>query len=112
MSSNDGSPIAGAVVRADPIDPHHPLNFGDYFRDEPATLGTWRTDQSGRAQITILRDRPTAISFAAAGFAPDSSLIDPEQPSPFPLTLQPLFSPVGSTGPAKGPPDKSTPQRP
>lgn len=114
VSSSDGAPIAGAVVRADPIDPHHPLNISDYFRGEPGTLGSWKTDQSGHARITILNDRPTALSFAAAGFAPDSVLIDPEHPSPYAVTLQPVFPPVAPAAapPAKAIPGKSEPQRP
>ncbi|MDP1661657.1 MAG: hypothetical protein Q8L55_07050 [Phycisphaerales bacterium] len=86
----EGEPIAGALVRADPVDPRHPLNIADYFRTEPGTLGSWRTDTQGHAAVRLLVDRPTAVSFAAAGFVPDSSLIDPSRLSPFRLTLTPL----------------------
>lgn len=90
ITTPEGGPIAGAVVRADPIDPRHPLNIADYFRAEPGTLGSWRTDAGGHASVTLLLSRPTAVSFAAAGFVPDSTLVDPSHPSPLRLTLTPL----------------------
>lgn len=96
VATPDGSPVSGAVVRADPIDPHHPLNIADYFKGEPGTLGSWRTDATGHAAVTLLLDRPTAVSFTAAGHMPNSIVIDPTSPSPIcpspiRLTLTPLF---------------------
>ena len=97
VTTPDGAPVAGAIVRADPIDPHHPLNIADYFRDEPSSLGSWRTDAQGRAVITLLRDRPTAISFAAADCTPDSMLIDPSCPTPLRLILNPVAPAVSKS---------------
>lgn len=90
VTTPEGAPIPGATVRADPIDPHHPLNIGDYFKGDPGTLGIWRTDSQGHTTITLLSDRPTAVSFMAAGFTPDSMLIDATNVPPFRLTLTPV----------------------
>ncbi len=85
-----GEPVAQALVRADPIDPRHPLNFADYLRGDTGTLGAWTTDQRGEAAITLLRDRPTTVSFAAAGFLPGSRFVDTSDGPTIRLVLVPI----------------------
>lgn len=97
VTTGSGEPIAGAVVRADPIVPRHPLNIGDYFRDEPESLGVWRTDEKGHAVVSLLRDRPTELSWLALGFEPASLTIYEGRHGPFTLTLAPV--PIGPGGP-------------
>jgi hypothetical protein len=85
-----GAPVPGAVVRADPIDPRHPFNISDYLRSDPGTLGVWHTGPDGKAAISLLRDRPTAVSFIAAGYLPDSIVVDPSHPQQVHVQLTPM----------------------
>jgi hypothetical protein len=96
VTNADGQPVAGAVVRADPIVPRHPLNISDYLRDEPKSLGVWQTDDAGRATVTLLRDRPTQLSWLAFGYEPASMAIAEGRQGPFTLTLVPV--PIGLGG--------------
>lgn len=76
VTTASGEPIAGATVRADPIDPRHPLNISDYIRPTPDTLGIWQTDAAGHAPLILLLNRPTELTIVKPGYLPASRFID------------------------------------
>jgi len=99
VTTGSGTPVEGATVRADPLDPHHPLNVADYFRGDAARLGVWTTGVNGRARIELLSDRPTEVSVLAPGYLPTSRVIDPGEPEEASFELVPLQPATGTSRP-------------
>ena len=75
VRSPEGTPIAGAVVRARPQNPKHVMRVSDYLRSTPTPVSV-QTDANGRALLRLPADRPFELVVAAPGRAPESISFD------------------------------------
>ncbi len=75
VSTPEGTPIAGAVVRARPQNPKHVMRVSDYVRSTPSPVAV-QTDTIGRARLVLPADRPFELVVAAPGRAPESISFD------------------------------------
>lgn len=75
VSTPEGTPIAGAVVRARPQNPKHVMRVSDYLRSTPSPVSV-QTDTNGRARLVLPADRPFELVVAAPGRAPESISFD------------------------------------
>lgn len=94
--SGSGQPVAGAFVRAHPVDARHPLDVAAALNPIRPRSSSGRTDEVGLTRLSAPRDKPFQVFVTAPGFVPWGQFFDrpPRNEAVVAADLSPVASPL------------------